>query len=105
MCVKVRLLFFAKARELTGISETEVTDLFAVNSTNPAENSVETSEITTTGSGLFDAVFNAFPELSPIKDSVILAHNLEYIDVVDGKATISVKDGDEIAVIPPVSGG
>ena len=90
MTVKVRLLFFAKARELVGVAETEVVDL------------LDTGE--TTGADLFKAVLSFFPALTPIKDSFILAHNLEYIDV-KGSEPLAIKEGDEIAVIPPVSGG
>ena len=86
--VNVRLLFFAKARELAGVSGVNVHDL-------PASS---------TGAGLLKAVLSRFPVLDPIKDSVILAHNLEYVDL-EGDAPVEIKEGDEIAVIPPVSGG
>ena len=86
--VSVRLLFFAKARELAGVGGVDFHDLPAAS----------------TGAGLLKAVLARFPVLDPIKDSVILAHNLEYIDVA-GDEPVEIKEGDEIAVIPPVSGG
>jgi len=126
MSVKVRLLFFAKARELVGVAETETTRLFGDKATDTATaetttadtataetatsessttaTSTTTTTTTTTGSELFKAVLALYPDLVLIKDSIILAHNLEYIDV-GGSTPIIVKEGDEIAIIPPVSGG
>ena len=88
--VKVRLLFFAKARELVGTSEVLL--------------DVELIGETTTGAKLLRSVLAGFPALDPIKGSVILAHNLEYVDV-EGDTPIRLGEDDEIAVIPPVSGG
>ena len=88
--VKVRLLFFAKARELVGTSEVLL--------------DVELIGETTTGAKLLRSVLAEFPALDPIKGSVILAHNLEYVDV-EGDTPIRLGEDDEIAVIPPVSGG
>ena len=88
--VKVRLLFFAKARELIGASEVLL--------------DVELIGAETTGAQLLRSVLAGFPALEPIKGSVILAHNLEYVDV-EVETPISVREDDEIAVIPPVSGG
>ena len=125
MSVKVRLLFFAKARELVGVAETETTRLFGDKATDTATAETTTADTataetatsessttatstttttTTTGSELFKAVLALYPDLVLIKDSIILAHNLEYIDV-GGSTPIIVKEGDEIAIIPPVSGG
>jgi len=128
MSVKVRLLFFAKARELVGVAETETTRLFgdkatdtataetttadtataetatSESSTTATSTTTTTTTTTTTGSELFKAVLALYPDLVLIKDSIILAHNLEYIDV-GGSTPIIVKEGDEIAIIPPVSGG
>jgi molybdopterin converting factor small subunit len=42
--------------------------------------------------------------LQAIKDSVLLAHNQEYVEVSED-SYISVSNADEIAVIPPLSGG
>ena len=98
--VKIRLLFFAKARELVGVSEVEIDDLLhACGACDACSGRVETS-----GARILQAVLTRFPDLSSIKDSIILAHNLEYIDV-ERETPVSIKSGDEIAVIPPVSGG
>lgn len=40
--------------------------------------------------------------LASIKDTMNLAVNEAYLDMAE---VISLKDGDEIAVIPPISGG
>lgn len=104
MSVKVQLLFFAKARELTGLSETVETQLFGVEAITEDETDATIGARKTTGSQLLKLVLSSFPDLEPIKDSIILAHNLEYIDI-KGTTPITVKHGDEIAVIPPVSGG
>ena len=87
--VRVTLLFFGKARELVGISRIEVDDLVGI--------SAEYS-----GTKLLQTLVAAFPALDPIRNSIILAHNLEY---VEGDQTVRLRTGDEIAVIPPVSGG
>jgi len=41
-------------------------------------------------------------KLAPILDTSIYAINMEYVECDE---TILVKEGDEVAVIPPVSGG
>ena len=43
-----------------------------------------------------------FDRLAAIKDNLVLAHNEEYLDT---EAQVILKAGDEIAVIPPISGG
>jgi molybdopterin converting factor small subunit len=41
--------------------------------------------------------------LSEIQDSLVLALNQDYIELSD--APLNLAEGDEIAVIPPLSGG
>merc|ERR1712136_699518 len=89
---KVRILFFAKARELVNQSETFV-DLDSVSDPN------------LNGAILLGRIIKGHPELEVIRKSLILALNEEYIDVSDNSERIHLKSGDEIAVIPPVSGG
>jgi len=43
-----------------------------------------------------------YTSLSSIEDSVILAVNQEYITP---DQTVQLKPGEEVAVIPPISGG
>ena len=54
----------------------------------------------TTAGGLASAVFDRFPALAGMGDSVMLAVNSEYVS-----PDFPVRDGDEVALIPPVSGG
>ncbi|XP_046740391.1 molybdopterin synthase sulfur carrier subunit [Diprion similis] len=80
----VKILFFAKARELSGLKESQAT--------LPANISYQT---------LLDTIIEKFG-LESIRNSVILSHNEEY---VAANATLNLSDRDEIAVIPPLSGG
>jgi molybdopterin converting factor small subunit len=52
---------------------------------------------------LFNLLESKHPKLKQKKilSSVAVAVNLEYVDIEEGK----IKAGDEVAIIPPVSGG
>lgn len=84
MAVVVKILFFAKARELSGLKESELRVHSPV--------SYDT---------LLQQVVDNF-SLQSIQQSLILAINEEYTDLT---ADINLKTGDQIAVIPPLSGG
>lgn len=80
----VRVVFFAKARELAGLSE---------------------STIDVDGTSSCDQLFARLVEkfgLESIRDNLILAINEQF---VERGATLDLKEGDEIAIIPPLSGG
>ena len=81
MRVAVRL--FARLREITGQSELRL----------------ELPDGHDAGA-LWDDLANEYPGLSPYRASVSCAVNEEY-----AKFTTRLKDGDEIAFLPPVSGG
>jgi molybdopterin synthase catalytic subunit len=81
--IKVRLLFFGAARDAAGHDEVEL---------------VLDSPATAT-TALAD-VLKAYPQLSRFGRSLLFAVNQEY--AVGDRA---VRDGDELAVFPPVSGG
>lgn len=49
---------------------------------------------------LWSAMVAAFPTLEPMSGAVTFAVNREYVD-----REYVLADGDEVAVIPPVSGG
>ncbi|CAL1277926.1 unnamed protein product [Larinioides sclopetarius] len=51
---------------------------------------------------LLQQILNTCKNLQPIAENVILAVNEEYVDKSEN---ILLKNGDEIAVIPPLSGG
>lgn len=83
--VRVKLLFFAKSRELAGLSECE---------TNFPEQIV--------CSKLVQQISEAY-NLHLIQENCIIALNGEYCDKPD--TILTLKSNDEIAVIPPISGG
>lgn len=83
--VNVHVLFFAKSRELA----------------NTPRSTVDVpTEITATE--LLDHLVSKFG-LTSIRDNLILAHNESYIDNLSDR--ILFKEGDELAIIPPLSGG
>ena len=81
---RVKILFFAKARELAGRREAQL-------------------ELPTplSSAELKDQVVRGF-SLESIQDIVILALNEEF---VGENAKLNLSERDEIAVIPPLSGG
>jgi molybdopterin synthase catalytic subunit len=81
--VRIRVRLFAIQRELAGERFVEL-DLV---------------EPATVADG-WDALVARYPALATGRDSVRYARNGDYADPADGLA-----DGDELAVIPPVSGG
>lgn len=84
--VKVNLLFFAKAKELTGQTSVELD--FA-------------SELTLRD--FIDKVILHYPSLRVLKDNLIIALNQNYVNNLNEILLLNEKD--EIALIPPISGG
>ena len=82
--MRVKLLLFAGCREAVGSRELEI----------------ELPETVSTVRAAMEVVLSRFPQLRGISKSVAVAINAEY---VAGDAPIA--DGDELAIIPPVSGG
>ena len=81
--VRVQVLYFAKAREAVGISE----------------ESVDIADGATTDD-LRAHLIASHPPLESVFGSCVMALNQEYVTEVQ-----SLKERDEIAVIPPISGG
>jgi molybdopterin converting factor subunit 1 len=81
--VNIKVLFFAKSRELVGFSE----------ATLLIPSKIFYADLLNT----ICAKYN----LNVIKDNIILALNEEYCE----NCELQIKQGDEIAVIPPLSGG
>lgn len=84
--INVRILFFAKTRELSGLNEST----YQLKSRNII------------ASDLLQQICRAY-HLEVIRESVILAINENYCD--DWQEELHLQEGDEIAVIPPISGG
>lgn len=82
--VAVRVLLFAKAREISGKKEDVVTVYSRISYRE-----------------LFEFIVRYFA-LEDIKSSLILAINEQYSDA---NIPLKLNDGDTIAVIPPLSGG
>ncbi len=80
---EVRVLFFSLLKEKVGASELSLT----LNA--PA-----------TGADLLDRLETAYPGIADHRSSLRLAVNQEYV-----KTDVSLEEGDEVAVITPVSGG
>ncbi|XP_078595674.1 molybdopterin synthase sulfur carrier subunit-like isoform X2 [Branchiostoma floridae x Branchiostoma japonicum] len=84
--VMVNILFFAKSRELVGSKEASLSI--------PAQ---------TTSAQLLAAIVSRYPSLAIISNNLVLAVNQEYI--TPDNSPLSLQPGDEVAVIPPISGG
>lgn len=84
--MKVTVLLFAMARELVDSSSIEL-EL-------PDEANIKT---------LTAALVNEYPALSSVMKTAMLAVNRKFVD--DGDEDVVLTSKDEIAVIPPVSGG
>lgn len=83
--VRVNILFFAKARELAGRCE--------------CDEKIPANILCTE---LVERICVAH-NLKAIKESIIIALNGDYCD--DPSALLTFKEGDELAIIPPISGG
>jgi len=81
--VRVTVLFFGRLRELIGVSE-EVDEL-------PED---------TTLSDLFERYTKRFPKLTEFRGSTVVSRNHEF-----AAWDTHIAAGDEIAFLPPVSGG
>ncbi|OCU02540.1 molybdopterin synthase sulfur carrier subunit [Xenopus laevis] len=86
MSCEVLVLYFAKSSELAGVRSETLT---------------VSTEITS--QQLWDQIVRSHPSLSAIQDQVVLAVRQEYVAI--GDELLILNTGDEIAVIPPISGG
>ena len=80
---KVKVLFFARLREVVGSHELSLS-----------------LEIPASISQLLDTLEQNYPALKEMRPIIRVGVNQEYV-----LEDIELKDGDEIALIPPVSGG
>ena len=81
--ISVRVLFFGAARDVAGHSEIDITLSAPINAADA-----------------FEEVLSAYPELRRFGRSLLFAVNQEY-----APSDREVRDGDELALFPPVSGG
>jgi molybdopterin converting factor subunit 1 len=79
----IRVLLFGAAADRAGTRETEL----------PVEEGVTLAE-------LWPLIAGRYPGLAPMRDTVAFAVNGEY-----ARGDAGVSPGDEVAVLPPVSGG
>lgn len=84
MAAEIRVLFFATARQAAGCSEMEL----------PCDAAGLTL------SEFWHRVLSEKPALATLRSSVRLACNQEYLTGDE-----RIRPGDEVALIPPVSGG
>jgi len=85
--VRVKVLFFARARELAGTIE----DAFVLEA--------ESEDLITTDL-LRSEVIAKVPSLANLVKTVTLAINEEYVE-----GSVALHPGDTVAIIPPISGG
>lgn len=83
--VNIKLLLFAKARELIGLQSTTITV------------SAQLS-----GAELIHQIVSHFPQLQQLSKCSVISVNQEYCE---GHSLLHLRNGDEVAFIPPISGG
>lgn len=84
----IRVVFFAKARELVGKASDSIT--------------FRTSSLSIAGYRILELIFKKFPQLEQISSNVVIAANEEY---VQPEQLIHLENCREFAIIPPLSGG
>ena len=104
--MKVKVLFFASSREAAECSSTDI----SVTSENRIGGGGGSNDATSSSSApntadLRRILADTYPKLAPLvmdEDSITLALNEEYVPAGE---ILPLKDGDTLALIPPISGG
>ncbi|XP_068080007.1 molybdopterin synthase sulfur carrier subunit [Danio rerio] len=86
MNTEVSVLYFAKSAELTGLKAEIITVPSNISSVQ-----------------LWQDLENRHPRLSVLRGKVVLAVRQEFVSLCE--QPLSLRDGDELAIIPPLSGG
>uniref|UniRef100_A0A671VPK2 Molybdopterin synthase sulfur carrier subunit n=1 Tax=Sparus aurata TaxID=8175 RepID=A0A671VPK2_SPAAU len=86
MTSSVCVLYFAKSVELTGVKEEIVAVPTPISSRD-----------------VWRLLLQRHQRLSVLQDQVVLAVRQQYVAV--GDQVVTLADGDEVAVVPPLSGG
>ncbi|TPX39814.1 hypothetical protein SeMB42_g06241 [Synchytrium endobioticum] len=94
--MSVTVLYFATAKDAVGGIAKETIKL-------PSNQPMSITD-------LLSVISAKYPTLDPVLKSAMIAVNLEYVDITrrphDAAAeAVALKSGDEVAIIPPVSGG
>ncbi|XP_042250887.1 molybdopterin synthase sulfur carrier subunit-like isoform X2 [Thunnus albacares] len=87
MTAHVIVLYFAKSAELTGVKEEEIVAVPTPISSRD----------------LWTLLLQRHPRLCVLQDQVVLAVRQQYVAI--GDQVVTLGDGDEVAVVPPLSGG
>uniref|UniRef100_A0A8C1LQS1 Molybdopterin synthase sulfur carrier subunit n=1 Tax=Cyprinus carpio TaxID=7962 RepID=A0A8C1LQS1_CYPCA len=86
MNTEVSVMYFAKSAELTGLKAEDITVPSRISSLQRWQD-----------------LESRHPRLSVLQDQVVLAVRQDYVPL--GEQPLTLRDGDEVAVIPPLSGG
>ncbi|XP_026864016.2 molybdopterin synthase sulfur carrier subunit [Electrophorus electricus] len=86
MSIEVSVLYFAKSAELAGVK---------------SETLCVRADITSIQ--LWQELEKRHPKLLGVREQVVFAVRQEYVAL--GEQRLSLSEGDEVAVIPPLSGG
>ncbi|XP_043106113.1 molybdopterin synthase sulfur carrier subunit [Puntigrus tetrazona] len=86
MNTEVSVLYFARSAEITGLKAESISVPSNISSLQ-----------------LWQDLETRHPRLSVLRDQVVLAVRQEYVSL--GEQPLTLRDGDEVAVIPPLSGG
>ncbi|KAI3656175.1 hypothetical protein MP638_006381 [Amoeboaphelidium occidentale] len=88
--IRIKMRYFAQAKEATGNTETEEIQL-------DKEERVEYL--------LQQILYKKYPELEKVVEYSIITINMEQQQQQPLKLNIKLKDGMEVAILPPFSGG
>jgi molybdopterin converting factor small subunit len=108
MMIKIKVLFFASAREAVGgLTELslELPPVVVVSPPEEPDHPNDTTSTTTTTKQLRRELAALYPHLADMITTITLAVNEEYVHDDDDDDPVLLKDGDTVALIPPISGG